>query len=86
VQTIWTDRLLVRFSLPPMKVTQWINDNENHPWDESSMSYPVREPTHDNTAEIETINSFVRPYPTNLAPMNKPIALDEDKSTPLTFG
>jgi hypothetical protein len=45
----------------------------------------VRGPDHDNPAEIETIDSFVRPYPANIL-MNNPIALDKDTPTPLKFG
>jgi hypothetical protein len=88
VQTIGTDRLLVRSNLSPADVTQWIKDHENHPWVAASKTYQVRGPTHDNTAEIETIDSFARPYPADRAPMNmnRPIALDEDTTTPLKFG
>jgi hypothetical protein len=46
----------------------------------------VRGPTHDNPAEIETIDSIVCPYPANRVPMNKSIALDEDTPTSITFG
>jgi hypothetical protein len=84
--TIGTDRLLVKSNFSPAEVTQWLRDHDNHPWGAASMSYQVRGPTHDNHAEIETIYSFVRPYPTNRVPMNNSIALDEDTPTPLTFG
>jgi hypothetical protein len=50
------------------------------------MSYQVRGSTHDNPAEIETIDSSVRPYPVNRVPMKNSIALDEDTPTLLTFG
>jgi hypothetical protein len=86
VQTIGTDRLLVKRTLSPAEFTKSLKDHDNHPWGAVSMSYQVRGPTHDNSAEIETIDSFLRPYPANLVPMNKSIALDEDTPTPLTFG
>jgi hypothetical protein len=85
VQTIGTDRMLVKSNFSPAEVTQRLRDHDNHPWGAASMSYQVRGPTHDNPAEIETIDSFVRPYPANRVAMNKSIALDEDNPTPLTF-
>jgi hypothetical protein len=60
VQTIGTDHLLVTSNLSPTEVTQWLNDPD-HPWDEASMSYQVRGPTHDNPAEIESIESLCVP-------------------------
>jgi hypothetical protein len=50
------------------------------------MLYLVRGPTHEIPAEIETLDSFVRPYPADRTPMNTSIALDEDTPTPLTSG
>ena len=46
------------------------------------MSYQVRGPTHEDPAEKETINYFVRSYPADWALMNKPIALDENTRRP----
>jgi hypothetical protein len=66
VKTIGTDRLLVKSSYSPTEVKQWLNDHDKHPWDEASMSYQVRGPTHDKPAEIDTINSFVLPVPSRL--------------------
>jgi hypothetical protein len=88
VKTIGTDRLFVKSNLSPAEVTRWLKDHDSHPWGAASMSYQMRGPTHDNPAEIETIDSFVRLYPANRAPMNmkRPIALDEDTPTPLMFG
>jgi hypothetical protein len=82
VQTIETDRLLVKISFSPMEVTQWLNNHDNHQWDEATMSFQVRGPTHDNPAEIETIYSFVRPYPAYRDTTNKYNALEEDNRFP----
>jgi hypothetical protein len=68
VQTIVTDRLLVKSNLSPAEVTQWLWYHDKHHWGAASMAYHVRGPTHDNPAEIETIDSFVRPYPANRVP------------------
>jgi hypothetical protein len=86
VQTIGIDRLLVKSSFSPTEVAQWLNDHDNYPWGEVSMSYQVRGPTHERPAEIETLDSFLRPYPADRAPMNKSIALYEDTPTTLPFG
>jgi hypothetical protein len=83
VQPVGTDRLLRKSSFPPTEVAQWLIDHENHPWDKTSMSYQVREPTHDTPAEVETINSFVRRYPADRVFVNTSIALDEDPPMPL---
>jgi hypothetical protein len=61
VQTIGTERLLVKSNLSPAEVTQGLRYHDNHPWGASSMSYQVRGPTHDNPAEIETIDSSCAP-------------------------
>jgi hypothetical protein len=50
------------------------------------MSFQVRGRTHDNPAEIETIYSFVSPYPADWAPMNKSMTVDEENRMPLTSG
>jgi hypothetical protein len=47
------------------------------------MSYQVRGPTHDTTAEVETINSLVRRYPADRVFMDTSIALDGDPLMPL---
>jgi hypothetical protein len=78
--------MLVKSKFSPAEVAQWLRDHDNHHWGVASMSYQVRGPTHDNPAEIETIDSFVRPYPANWVPMKKSISLGEDTPTPLTFG
>jgi hypothetical protein len=82
VQTIGIDRLLVKSSLSPTEVAQWLNDHDIHPWGQVSMSYQVRGPTHENPAEIETLDSFASPYPADRAPMNTSIALNEDTRRP----
>jgi hypothetical protein len=61
VQTVGTDRLLLKSRFSPMEVAQWLHYHDTHPWDEVSISYQVRGPTHENPAEIETLDSFVRP-------------------------
>jgi hypothetical protein len=83
VQTIGTHRLLRKSIFSPTEVLQRLIDHDNQPWDKTSMSYQVRGPTRDTTAEVETINSFVRRYPADRAFMNTTIALDEDPPMPL---
>jgi hypothetical protein len=82
VQTIGIDRLLVKSSFSPTEVAQWLNDHDSHPWGEVSMSYQVRGPNHENPADIEALDSFMRPHPADRAPMNTSIALDGDTRRP----
>jgi hypothetical protein len=37
VQTIGTDRLLVRSNLSSAEITQWLRDHDNHPWGVASV-------------------------------------------------